>query len=249
MTHIQLLLIEDEVIIAENMRQSLIDLGYEVVQVCNSYEEALKAIEEEQFDLAIMDINLGDPQGRTGLDLATIIKEKKPSPFIFVTAYSDLDTVSKASQLGPSAYLVKPVNDKTMFSTIQIAIQNFSNNKAAERPSDKVSETTYFYTKIGSKTFRVNWEDVYIIRAVKNYVEIKTTQHSNTFLIRTSLTHCLDSLMPESVKSSFVKINRAEAIKADIVKVYDNQKVITDFGEFKLSADSFSVLEKTLKSK
>lgn len=77
MTPLKLIVVEDEVIIAENMRQSLNDLGYEVVNVSNNFEEARYAIEHEVFDLAIMDINLEDNQGRTGLDLATELKKSK----------------------------------------------------------------------------------------------------------------------------------------------------------------------------
>jgi len=246
-TPLQLVLIEDEVIIAENMRQSLTDLGYEVVDVCNTYDEALHALHSSTYDLVIMDINLGDAQGRTGLDLAQELKNIKPSPFIFITAYSDLDTISKASQLMPSAYLVKPVNDKTMFSTIQVAFQNYSNNLSAVKPEDKISESIYFYTRIGSKNYKVAWQDVYLVRAVKNYVEIKTSEYNSTFLIRTSLTNCMESLMPSGIRSQFVKINRAEAIRADIINIYDNQSVSTKFGDFKISAEAQGLIEKSLK--
>lgn len=247
MTPLQLVLIEDEVIIAENMRQSLTDLGYEVMEVCNSYDEAIHAIKNQSYDLVIMDINLGDPHGRTGLDLARELKEIKPSPFIFITAYSDLDTISKASQLMPSAYLVKPVNDKTMFSTIQVAFQNYSNNLSAVKPEDKVSESVYFYTKIGSKNYKVNWKDVYLVRAVKNYVEIKTSEYTSTFLLRTSLTNCMESLMPSNIRAGFVKINRAEAIRADIINIYDHQSVSTSYGDFRISAEAQGAIEKMVK--
>lgn len=129
MNNLQLLLVEDEVIIAENIRQSLVDLGYECVTVCNTFDDAIEVIEKGEIDLAIMDINLDDAEGRTGLDLASRLKKVKPTPFIFITAYSDKETVESASKLGPSAYLVKPVNDKTIFSTIQIAMQNFNSNQ------------------------------------------------------------------------------------------------------------------------
>ena len=247
MTPLQLILIEDEVIIAENMRQSLVDLGYEVTEVCNSYEEAIYAIKHLNYDLVIMDINLGDPLGRTGMDIARELKIINPSPFIFITAYSDIDTIRKASELLPSAYLVKPVNDKTMFSTIQVAFQNFNNNQSAVRPEDKINESVYFYTKIGAKNYKVSWKDVYLIRAVKNYVEIKTTEFSSTFLIRTSLTHCLESLMPSDIRLSFVKINRAEAIRADIINIYDHQSVSTKYGEFKISSEAQALIDKFLK--
>ena len=248
MTPLKLIVVEDEVIIAENMRQSLNDLGYEVVNVSNNFEEARYAIEHEVFDLAIMDINLEDNQGRTGLDLATELKKIKDVPFIFITAYSDLDTITNASKLRPSAYLVKPVNDKTMFSTIQVAFQNYNENEAANKPEDKVSETDYFFTKIGSKNYKVLWKDVYLIKAVKNYVEIKSFEYTGTFLIRTSLSNCLESLVPAQIKPNFIRINRSEAIHSGIINSYDNQLIYTAFGDMKISADIYSVLVKRTKS-
>ena len=103
MNNLQLLLVEDEVIIAENIRQSLVDLGYECVTVCNTFDDAIEVIEKGEIDLAIMDINLDDAEGRTGLDLASRLKKVKPTPFIFIAAYRDWETVESAFKLGPSA--------------------------------------------------------------------------------------------------------------------------------------------------
>lgn len=243
MNNLRLLLVEDEVIIAENIRQSLVDLGYDSVTVCNSYNEAMDVIKKGEIEMAIMDINLDDEKGRTGIDLAIELKKVKPTPFIFITAYSDKETVDMASKIGPSAYLVKPVNDKTIFSTIQIATQNFNSNQVPDSLESDESPAQYFFTKIGNKTFKIFWSEVYLIRAIKNYVEIKAFDYTQTFLIRTSLTNCLESILPDNQKNYFVKINRAEAIRIEIVRSYDNQKIYTNYGEFKLSSDHIIELQ------
>ena len=248
MNNLQLLLVEDEVIIAENIRQSLVDLGYECVTVCNTFDDAIEVIEKGEIDLAIMDINLDDAEGRTGLDLASRLKKVKPTPFVFITAYSDKETVESASKLGPSAYLVKPVNDKTIFSTIQIAMQNFNSNQTPIHSDSPESPAQYFFTKIGNKTFKIFWSEVYLIRAIKNYVEIKAFGYTQTFLIRTSLTNCLESILPDNQKNYFVRINRAEAIRSEIVRSYDNQKIYTNYGEFKLSSDHVIELQGKMKN-
>ena len=111
-----------------------------------------------------------------------------------------------------------------------------------------MSETDYFFTKIGSKNYKVLWKDVYLIKAVKNYVEIKSFEYTGTFLIRTSLSNCLDSLVPAQIKPNFIRINRSEAIHSGIINSYDNQFIYTAFGDMKISADIYSVLVKRTKS-
>ena len=80
----KVLVVEDEIIIADNICDSLIDLGYEVTEPAINYTEAILIIEKEKPDIAILDIHLSGK--KTGIDIAKKINENYNFPFIFLTS-------------------------------------------------------------------------------------------------------------------------------------------------------------------
>ncbi|MEP0366398.1 MAG: response regulator transcription factor [Cyclobacteriaceae bacterium] len=121
---LKILVVDDEVIIADNLCLILKKLGYEPVEPALSYSEAIEKIEESSFDLAMLDINLKTK--KTGVDLAKTIREKLDIPIIFLTAYSDNITLGQAKLVNPDGYIVKPYEAASVFATIEIAINNHS---------------------------------------------------------------------------------------------------------------------------
>lgn len=86
---------EDEVVIADNICMILEDLGYELLEPAINYDEALETIQNNQPDIAILDIQLGGR--KDGINLAWKIKEDYDLPFIFLTSNSDTATLERAS--------------------------------------------------------------------------------------------------------------------------------------------------------
>ena len=114
----RILLVEDEIIIASSIQKWLEDINYTVTGIAPSAEKAMMLIEQQIPDLILMDIMLqGDMDG---IDLADKIHEKYSVPIIFLTAYSDENTLERARISGPYGYLLKPVNQKDL----SIAIEN-----------------------------------------------------------------------------------------------------------------------------
>lgn len=237
--NISILIIEDEALIAENIRQLLEDFGYEISGVCYNYASSLLAIEKSDYDLVITDINLGDGiDEKSGLTLVSHLKSIKNCPFVFLTAFSDKETIKKAALLSPSAYLVKPVNASNLYAAVQLAVENFNNAKTAPEgsPSGK-DRPDYFFIKLGNKLIKIFWKDVYHLEAIKNYVRIKTPEYSSGLLIRGSLQQVMNTMMPERSRNLFIKITRATAIAKDIIKQISENAVETDYGTFERSAD------------
>jgi two-component system, LytTR family, response regulator LytT len=235
-SEISILIIEDEALIAQNIKMQLESFGYGIAGVCYKYSNALKAINETQYDAVITDINLGNGiDEKSGIQIAQQIKQIKNCPIIFLTAFSDKDTIKKAAALAPSAYLVKPVNAANLFAAVQLAVDNFA-NKTVAVPEETVAPK-YFFVKQGTSLVKIFWEDVYHIKYVKNYVKIKSTQHQTPFLIRSFLKQFLETMLPPMYKNNFVKINRAEVIaKKTIVKI-DKEFVETIYGKYKVGSD------------
>ncbi len=244
--HIKIIVVEDDVIIAENLKWTLLELGYDVVDVCNNYQETINSIKENDFDLLILDINLGSYENESGIDIARALPDIKEIPFIFLTAYSDKDTIREANALNPSAYLVKPTNEGTLFACIQMAIENFNNHKKPINPEKKNQKSEFFYTKIGTSVHKVFWADVICIKSIKNYIEIYIKERQNCYLIRTSLKQCLEEMMPHKIQKSFISINRSTVIKIDCITLLEENVVKTQCGEFEISKNFYKKINNAI---
>jgi len=124
MSSIKALIIEDEPLIAEDIRDYLSSMDYQPMDVAYSKEQALKHLEKYDLDIVLLDINLG---GKTdGIEIAKVINEKYKIPFVFLTSYSDKSTLEMAKVTYPWGYLVKPFQEHDLYTTLEIAIFNFS---------------------------------------------------------------------------------------------------------------------------
>ena len=115
----KVLILEDEHIIAQDIREIVDENGYKNV-VAHSYEEALICVNEFQPDLILTDINLKGI--KTGIDFVRDLKQKNAaSEIIFITAHSDVKTLEEAQQSEPINFLVKPFNESQLNVTLKIA--------------------------------------------------------------------------------------------------------------------------------
>lgn len=120
MEHANILIVEDEAIVAEDLRMTVTDLGYTVVGRGSSADEAVTKALKLKPDLILMDIVLkGD---KTGIDASCEIKERIDVPIIFLTAYSDIELIDKALTAKPHAYIVKPFQAKQLLASIEMAL-------------------------------------------------------------------------------------------------------------------------------
>ena len=141
MTSIRALIIEDEPLIAEDIRDYLSNLDYHPVDVAYSKEQALRYLEKYDLDIVLLDINLGSKTD--GIEIAQVINEKHKIPFVYLTSYSDKATLEMAKVTHPWGYLVKPFQEHDLFTTLEIALFNFSrsikpNNWAIENINKKL---------------------------------------------------------------------------------------------------------------
>jgi two-component system, LytTR family, response regulator LytT len=244
---IKIWIIEDEAIIAQNLQWTLEDLGYEVPGQSYDYESALDALNNEQFDLLMLDINLNSPNpAHDGLAIAARLRETKDVPFIFLTAYDDRDTIKKAAQLRPSAYLIKPVNAATLFAAVQTAIENHREAKSAALPHEQTEVPDYFFSKIGHKIHKVHWKEVAKMESVKNYVSIKTANSTTEFLIRGSLVQVMQNMVPAALHPDFFKINRATIVHRSAIIALHFDSVDTTFGRLESTEDTIRELRRAL---
>jgi len=121
-TRIRIVVVEDEPLIAEDIRDTLTNIDYEVVAVVHTLEDAIEALEITNPDLALLDINLGD--NLDGITIAEAINKKFFIPFLYLTSYSSKQIIEKVKHTKPMGYIVKPFNEGELFTNIEIAIYN-----------------------------------------------------------------------------------------------------------------------------
>ncbi len=119
-TKTRILIVEDESIVAIDLKKTLENLGYEIKGVVRSGELAVKKAIELEPDIILMDIML---EGKlTGIEAAAEIRSKKDIPVIYLTAYANESTLSQAKLTQPFGYILKPFDEKNLESTIEMAV-------------------------------------------------------------------------------------------------------------------------------
>lgn len=125
-----ILIVEDETIVAMEIESYLKSLNYNIVALCSTADEAYKEAIEKNVDLVLMDIYLIESNG---IEATARIKKIKPQlPIIFLSAYMDEETINQAIAVNPQAYLMKPFKRKELSVAIRIALKyrqhNIQNN-------------------------------------------------------------------------------------------------------------------------
>lgn len=120
MSPARIMVVEDEHLVAEDLRDLLEHLGYEVAAVAHTPDEALDGAERTRPDLVLMDINLGADMD--GIQIARKLNTRMSLPIVYLTAQSDAQTLTRAQSTGPLGYLLKPFNEHKLHSTIETAL-------------------------------------------------------------------------------------------------------------------------------
>jgi DNA-binding NarL/FixJ family response regulator len=129
----QVLIVEDEALIAAEIESTLEMLGYKICGKSMNGDKALDLFKTCKPDIALLDINIKG--SLNGIDLAKIIRKKYDFPFVFLTSYSDIDTLKQVQETMPYGYIVKPFTDKDLLSNIELALYKFEKEQSKGIPS------------------------------------------------------------------------------------------------------------------
>lgn len=119
-----ILIVEDEGIVALDLKKRLTSMGYNVIGSTASAEECLELVKQNKPDIIVMDIKL---QGKmSGIEASSIIREKYNIPVVFLTAHNDPQTLQEAKISGPYGYILKPYEARDLQNVIEIALYKHS---------------------------------------------------------------------------------------------------------------------------
>jgi DNA-binding LytR/AlgR family response regulator len=206
-------IVEDEVIIAETISLALEKLGYIVVGKVGTYADAIEMVQEQQPDLLLLDINLGSK--KDGIDLANEINDRFAIPIIFLTANADANTVNRAKDIHPIAYIVKPFSSTDLFSAIEIGWTNFNksiNTVAAKRK--------HVVLKIGTNYEKVQLDDITYMKNDHIYIDIFLVD-GNMLIVRATNQEMLQLLPADQ----FLKVNRSCIVNINQIKKIDTKSL------------------------
>ncbi|MCB9077814.1 MAG: response regulator [Anaerolineaceae bacterium] len=139
MSELKILIVEDEMIVAEDTKDILEGLNYTVVDIASSGEEAIQQVEKLQPDLVLMDINLKGELD--GVQAAEQIHRYFDTPVIYVTAYADPQTLQRAKVTAPYGYILKPFKVKELLSVIEITLYKHQTDRKLKESEQWFSTT------------------------------------------------------------------------------------------------------------
>lgn len=203
----KLLIVEDEPIIAQDLQMCMEDAGFEVIGISDNADQALHLISESLPDLALLDINI---RGQIdGIDLANQINNRFGIPFVFLTSYYDKTTLSRASLVNPSAYILKPFKEEEMVMNVRLAL-----NKSSVNPK---SEPDKMFVRDAGLLRPIQLHDLLFAKGEDNYTK---------FFLRNGQTHTLsqtlklvESKLPDQ---SFCRVHKSYVINTQYIDLIEH---------------------------
>lgn len=242
---INILIVEDEAIVAMDLGASLTKEGYTVTGIADNAEEATELFKTTSPDIVLVDINIiGETDGIALVEKLTAIRE---TPVIYLTALSDAETVNRMKRTRPSAYLTKPYNMQNVHIAIELALSNFAmmhkKSTAGNKMMHAVKEdetgpdvdtdkeqilqlNDYIFIKQNYRFIKVTLNDIMFAEADNNYVHLVTADKKYT--VRMSLQQLVEKIN----YSQFIRVHRSYLV---------NMGAINTFTDSELQAGKFTI--------
>jgi DNA-binding LytR/AlgR family response regulator len=195
--------------------------------VCSTGEDAIKTAEEVKPDLVLMDIMLKGEM--SGIEAAGQIREKFNIPIIYLTAYADESTLSKAKVSEPYGYIIKPFKEIDLHTSIEMAIYKHEKETDVKKERDflysivenKESKDIIF-VKSNSRLVKVKTCDIYFVEALKDYVVI------NTNTARYTIHSTMKDIEKKLPASDFIRVHRSFIVRIDKIVAIEQPNLILE---------------------
>ncbi|MBN8692465.1 MAG: response regulator transcription factor [Bacteroidetes bacterium] len=206
MKNLKVLIVDDEVLIAEDLKDILKSFGIQNIHLAHSKTEALTALNEIRPHLALLDIRMENELD--GLELGQYIIDTLKIPFIYITAHSDMVMIEKIVKTKPSAYITKPFKKSDLFASINLIRESLSENQAA-----------VLNIKDGYNTVILPFDTILYIEGEGNYINIYS--ESKKIVSRQSLDSVYDLLDTRK----FFRIHRSYIVNTQKITKYSKKEV------------------------
>ncbi len=239
-----ILIVEDEHIVAIHLQGVLKEFGYNVDDVATNYQDAINILQQKVVHLVLLDINLKGHQ--TGIDIAEFIGKNLKIPFIFLSSHQDMAIVNAALKTSPHAFLPKPFDKVSIYSALKLAFKSFREDVKESASNIDDPESTVIKDALFIKekhTFiKILLADILYIRSDDNYLELHTTKKK--FTIRETLKNILGQLP----SNSFFRVHKSFIINLNAITAINYVHVMIDNIEIPITADNRTELLSRIKT-
>lgn len=229
---INILIIEDEEILAWDLREKLRKEGYNIVDNVASGKEAMEVFQHNDIDLILCDINIDGEWD--GIETMNNILKIKQVPLIYLTALSDKETIERAKNTQPAAYVTKPFQLENLRIAIDLAIHNFAmrvqpkENKikvisSEERENNRetiLQIDDYIFIKQNYQFVKTHLNTILYLEADGNYTHLVTTDKKYTLYMSIS------SMLERLNFDKLVRVHRSFALNMDEIDTFNDQEII-----------------------
>lgn len=209
----RILIVEDEILIAEDLKDTLNNLGYHEIEMAHDKSTAIDKIKRFEPHVVLLDIRLENETD--GLEIGTYMAQNSSIPFIYITAHSDVAMVREILKTQPAGYITKPVKKSDLFASIGVVLEN-----------GRKKEGNTISIKDGYSTILIDEGSILYVEAEGNYLNIIC--ENKKYVARQSM----DSFQEELNKDMFYKIHRSYLINIDHITKYSRKEV--QIGEVRL---------------
>ena len=248
-----ILIVEDEHIIAKHLQYTLNGFGYNANDVATDYPSAIEILQQKQFNLVILDINLNGYQ--TGIDVAEYIRENVHIPFLFLTSHEDIAIVNAALKTSPNAFLTKPFQKITVYTAVKLAFKSFRQEVIYEQPeniadlpalvptpADSTVIKDALFIKEKHMFIKIMLSDLLYIRSDDNYLELHTSKKKYT------IRETLKNIISELPANSFFRVHKSFIINLNAITAINYIHVMIDEIEIPITTDNRNELLKRIKT-
>ena len=222
-----IMIVEDEGLVAKDLEARLQQTGYNIAGIADNYDDAINLFKKKLPDLVLLDITIKGK--KNGIDIAVEINKILPTPFIFISAHTDADTLEKAKNTFPASYLVKPFTTSHLLISVELALHNFAYQKTVgttnpnvinEAEDELYLKQDFIFIKEGQLFIKLHQNDVAYMEAQDNYVKLFTT--NKNYLIRCTLSKAIEKMR----KDYFVRIHRSFIINLNKVESFTENEIV-----------------------
>jgi DNA-binding LytR/AlgR family response regulator len=242
---IKVTIVEDDFLIGNFIVNSLTNIGYEVVDLCNSYDSFVASYQGCVPDLVLLDIKIEGE--KTGIDVAAYLRTKADIPFVFISSLNDKKTIDDAKKTKPSAYLIKPFDEDDLYAAIEIALFNHAAQlQPVEKPAeDSIILPDFIFIKQKQSFIKIALRDIIYLESVGNY--IKLFMEKETFTIRQSI-NTLEASFPNYFfrvhRSYLVNLHFAQKIAESTIEMANKTAIPISRNIYAKLLDSIRVINK-----
>ncbi len=202
-----ILLVEDDFLNRRLSKKALIGNNYKVIEAKNA-KEALEILKKESIHLVILDIHLGEKE-QDGISLGKQINDKYSIPFIYLTAYENVDIINKAVATTPYSYLTKPFKNVDLVTSIEIAIR-----QSGKKHVPKLT------VKDGEYNVELPVNEINFIESDGNYLLFHTDE--KVYKSRSTIRQISEDLS----ESSFIQVHRAYVVNKTKIEKFNQKNLV-----------------------